>query len=334
MKRHIFQFSAILLFGVVIYSAGCESRMDPFSSRNQAPQITVFEFRPDQNPQVGEDSLEYISDATYRLQLAYNDAEFANSETQTLEAVFKFINGSGTFSHEDFEPMDEANLRFKVPPTFSDDLQFIPDTSGLFRIELTLTDGVKTTDPPARTEPTVFFMPMVADLQVTPSEGTFPLQTVIDATGSRGPAGGELTYEIFIDGVSTYGQSRVPHVFETPRPTPYQVRLRLTSNRTSLVATASTSVLVRNTPPVADFTFSATQVPGEILFTSTSIDTDSTDMITDYRWKWGDGTPEESGANLKSIRHRYGLTGSYSVILVVTDRFGATAEREKTVTVQ
>jgi hypothetical protein len=327
-------FLSILAFTFIIYTTGCETKKDPFSARNQAPQITAFFFRPDENPRVGKDSLEFISDATYRLHLEYNDAEFANSETQTLEAVFKFINGSGTFSHDDFEPIGETALRFKTPPTFNDDLQFIPDTSGLVRIELTLTDGVKTTDPPARTAPTVFFLPLVADLQVTPSEGTFPLQTVIDATGSRGPAGGILAYEIFIDGQSTYNQSKVTHVFETPKSTPYQIRLQVTSSRTSLTATANASVLVRNTPPVADFTFSATQVPGEILFTSTSTDPDSTDMITNYRWKWGDGTEENSGSNLKSIRHRYGLTGEYSVILVVTDRFGATDEKEQTVTVK
>ncbi|MFQ5632365.1 MAG: PKD domain-containing protein, partial [bacterium] len=335
MRQHALTLGIVAFAFMIIYTAGCESKKDPFSAKNQAPQITAFFFRPDENPKVGEDSLKFKSNKSYRIHLEFKDVEFTNSETQTLEAVFNFINGSGTFSHNDLQPIGESALRFITPPTFNDDILFVPDTSGLIRIELTLTDGVKTTDPPARTAPTVFFLnlspvpsfttsqdqdnpfrfrfdpaasydrdgaiekfiwifgdattpdtllddkavtheyasagkysvvlkvmdndgaisasnpvevttPPVAVLQVTPTQGTFPLVVVIDATGSQDPSGGELTYEIFIDNQLTYtAQNLVTHVFNTPRVSAYIIRLHVVSSRTGLDDDAIEAVVVK-----------------------------------------------------------------------------------------
>ncbi|MFQ5632344.1 MAG: PKD domain-containing protein, partial [bacterium] len=157
MKQHALLLSIFVFSCVLIYTAGCESKKDPFSAKNQAPVIADFSFQPDPKMQdIGADSLKFRSGESYKLRLEYNDAEFASSETQKLQAVFQFINGSGAFSHDKFEPDGSDGQRFKVPPSFNDDVLFLPDTSGLVRIELTLSDGVKSNDPPARTS-AIFF---------------------------------------------------------------------------------------------------------------------------------------------------------------------------------
>lgn len=489
----------------------CETRKDPFAAKNTAPQITSFFFRPDTLPNIGADSLKFRPGTSYRLHLEYNDPEFAGSETQQLEARFKFILGSGQFTHDRFQPIEGDRLRFRVPGTFNDDVLFTPATAGLIHIELVLSDGVKDSDPPGRAS-AVFFenlapipvftaqaltqvnpyrfafdpsnshdrdgkirqfiwrfgddsdpqtvqsnsvitheyalagqyrvllkivdnegkadsteqvittnnqppvaalrvipeagqapleidynagssfdpdgtiasyqitfddgetaqqaagkhtyqrdgdyrvllvvrdnlgladstarqvqvsTPPVAVLKVSPLAGTFPLQVTIDASESHDPFGGDLRYEIFIDGQLFYTQSKVMHTFVTPKVSAYLIRLEVTSSRTGLRSIANEAVQVKNTPPVADFTFTPPnpQATVQILFNSTSIDPDSTDTITNYRWIWGDGT-EDSGAGLQSVIHQYNVTRTYTVKLIVTDRFGATGEKEKTVVVQ
>ena len=509
--------SSLLIFAaLLIYATGCESKKDPFSAKNVAPAIAEFFFQPDQNlPNIGEDSLKFKAGEQYKLRIEYNDPEFASSETQTLEASFDFVSGSGTFSHDQFEPIGTSGKRFRVPATFSDDVLFSPDASGLVRIELTLSDGVKSTETPARTSAIFFenlapipsfssralnqvnpyrfefnpstsrdrdgtiesyiwnfgdntptetvlnnsvitheynnagqyrvilklvdnegkidsteqaittsnqrpvanlsidpdpstgkapftitynagssFYPdgsiasylvsfadgstaqtvsgshtYVADgsyrvllivrdnlgladstskqiqvstppnavLNVTPRQGAFPLEVDIDAAASNDPFGGDLDYEIFIDNQLTYtGQNKVSHVFDTPRVSAYIVRLRVTSQRTGLSDEASEAVTVKNTPPVANFTFFPTkpQATVDIRFdASTSFDPDSTDAITNYQWNWGDGSQPQTGAGLVTVIHEYLNDGEYLVRLTVTDRFGGTSAKTDTVRV-
>ena len=166
--------------------------------------------------------------------------------------------------------------------------------------------------------------PPIALLTITPKQGAFPLIATIDASHSVDPFGGDLKYRIYIDGELKYTQSKVVHVFETPKSSAYLVRLEVESQRNGMSSSTTESVFVTNTPPVADFTYTPQnpQPTVEITFTSTSTDPDSTDAITNYHWIWGDGS-EDSGSSLRSIIHKYSISRTYLVKLEVTDRFGS-----------
>jgi PKD repeat protein len=516
MKRKVLLAILALAAAFIVFTIACERHKDPFSAKNTAPRIISFVFKPDPNlPAIRPDSLRYRPVTSYALHLEYEDAEFRDSDTKTLQARFRFINGSGKISHDQFrKPGAEADvLKFaEVPAKFNGDLLFTPDASGRVRLELVLSDGVRDSEPapasvvffenlapvpsftaraltqvnpyriefnPERSQdrdgditqakfiwsfgdnskpdtvlgrsiitheyvlagqyrvrlrieddegkansieqlvttnnqapvaalrvtpqsgqapleidynaggsfdpdgtiasyeisfddgataqnvagkhtytrdgnyrvllivkdnlgladttirPVQVATPPAAKLTVTPRQGSFPLRCTIDASESKDPFGGELSYQIFIDGQLRYTQPKVTHFFDIPKTTAYLVRLEVESLRNGLRANANADVLVTNTPPVANFTFTPSnpQATVEIRFTSTSSDPDSTDTITNYRWIWDDGK-EDAGGNLRSITHRYDVSRTYLVKLIVTDRFNATGEKEIPVKVE
>jgi PKD repeat protein len=80
-----------------------------------------------------------------------------------------------------------------------------------------------------------------------------------------------------------------------------------------------------NTPPVASFTSSCTDL--SCSFTNTSTDPD--DDPLSYDWDFGDGTTSESA----DPTHAYAEAGTYTVTLTVTDDDGATDATSQNVTV-
>ncbi len=82
-----------------------------------------------------------------------------------------------------------------------------------------------------------------------------------------------------------------------------------------------------NDPPVANFTHSENFLTASFDGSSSS-DVDGT--IASYSWNFGDGTPAGSGV---TPTHTYGLAGTYSVTLTVTDNRGGTGSVTKSVTV-
>lgn len=82
-------------------------------------------------------------------------------------------------------------------------------------------------------------------------------------------------------------------------------------------------------PPVASFTFSPTELVVDEVVTfnaSSSYDADLGGEIVSYAWNFGDGTQKlYIDANLTDITtHTYTVTGTYTVILTVTDKEGLT----------
>lgn len=73
----------------------------------------------------------------------------------------------------------------------------------------------------------------------------------------------------------------------------------------------------QNQPPLANFTFSCSELACS--FTSTSSDPDGT--MASYAWTFGDGAT----STLQDPSHTYGAAGSYLVTLVVTDNAGASS---------
>ncbi len=80
-----------------------------------------------------------------------------------------------------------------------------------------------------------------------------------------------------------------------------------------------------NVPPVANFTFTTSGLTAT--FTDTSTDSDGT--IASRSWNFGDGTT----STLTNPTKTYAASGTYSVVLTVTDNVGATSTRTTAVTV-
>ncbi|MFQ5613528.1 MAG: PKD domain-containing protein, partial [Anaerolineae bacterium] len=81
---------------------------------------------------------------------------------------------------------------------------------------------------------------------------------------------------------------------------------------------ATTTLKIRDIPPVAGFTSSAPDKIGQTsAFESTS---SGTNLV--YTWDFGDGSPPVSGQS-PEVSHTYPLTGSYTAILTATNSEGS-----------
>ncbi len=89
---------------------------------------------------------------------------------------------------------------------------------------------------------------------------------------------------------------------------------------------AAAGRIVPNRIPVASFTTAASYL-GVTVDASASSDSDGT--IASYSWQFGDGS---TGSGVTAA-HTYAASGTYSVILTVTDNVGATATTTRSVTV-
>ena len=85
------------------------------------------------------------------------------------------------------------------------------------------------------------------------------------------------------------------------------------------------SILLQNSPPVANFTTSVVDLT--VNFTDTS--TDSGGAIVSWSWDFGDGNTSTS----QNTIHTYTTEGTYLVTLTVTDNEGATGDNSQNVTV-
>lgn len=162
----------------------------------------------------------------------------------------------------------------------------------------------------------------VADLKITPREGPFPLNCLFDATASYDPLGGELEYDIYIDGQLQYeNMASVNHVFENPEK--YLVRLVVTSKKNALTNAVQQTVSVNNLNPRADFTWSpaSPQHMTPVTYTSTSIDSNSADEISYYKWTFPFGKIEE-GQTKNTVIHTFDAgVDTFRVKLEVWDKF-------------
>jgi PKD repeat protein len=143
-----------------------------------------------------------------------------------------------------------------------------------------------------------------------------------DGSGSRDSDGTVTSFTWDFGDHTTASGSSVSHSYAAGGQ--YTVTLTVTDNGGA--SNSQTQTVIANSPPVASFTFSCGR------FTcsfdgSSSRDADGT--ITNYAWKFGDGTTG-SGA---TVTHTYALPRTYTVTLTVKDNGGATGVQTNSVTV-
>lgn len=97
-----------------------------------------------------------------------------------------------------------------------------------------------------------------------------------------------------------------------------------------LVDTASMNITVKNSPPIANFTFSPlAPVVGEAVTFDGSFSSPEGGVIVGYYWNFGDGA-NDAGA---IVTHVYEYSDTFNVTLMVVDSEGLNATLEKQVTV-
>lgn len=136
------------------------------------------------------------------------------------------------------------------------------------------------------------------------------------------PDGDPLVYawDLDNDGVFETSGAVVTNIW--PDDGVYAVVFRVEDDRGGL-ATATTTVMVNNLPPIAAAGPDQVGLVGELLFFdgSGSRDPGSADTLS-FEWDFGDGAPGASGVQ---ATHSYTASGVYTVTLTVTDNDGAAA---------
>jgi PKD repeat protein len=148
----------------------------------------------------------------------------------------------------------------------------------------------------------------------------------LDGSGSVDPDGTIASYAwTFGDGSNGTG-AHPSHAYSAAGP--YTATLTVTDNRggTATATVPVTAGAVPNVPPVASYTTSCT-------FLACSFDgsgsSDPDGTVASYAWDFGDGATA-TGA---TATHSFGIAGTYSVALTVTDNSGAPTTLTKQVTV-
>ncbi len=181
--------------------------------------------------------------------------------------------------------------------------------------------------------------PPVASFTIVPAEGQSPLAVQLDATSSLDPDGQIVAWRWdFGDGAAAWaaGPSSCPGPAPCPssdpehrpchlylRPGQLTVSLAVEDNRGGVVRSEQ-PLVIANAPPRLDLTASPPTGTGEqpsSFDASRSCDPDG--ELVSYRWRFDDGSPEETGPR---VSHRFsGDRTSYRVELVAADDLGATS---------
>src|SRR2546428_3027289 len=189
---------------------------------------------------------------------------------------------------------------------------------GNYDVTLTVTDNDGATGPTTKTVNIVNASPTASF--------TFScngLKCNFDGSGSSDADGTIANYAwTFGDGTTASGQTTT-HTYAAPGN--YTAALSVTDND-GATGTQSKTVSVVNTPPTASFTFSCGNLACNFDGSGSS-DTDGT--IASYAWNFGDG----STGSGPMTNHTYTASGSYTVLLTVTDNAGGTGATSHGVTV-
>jgi PKD repeat protein len=200
---------------------------------------------------------------------------------------------------------------------------------GTYAVTLTVTDSAGETNSSTQTitvdkPPTAAFTPSTT--VATP--GT---QLSFNGTQSAPGAGGTIT-----DYKWTFGDGTTDDTGTTPTTThtygnPGAYNVTLTTTDDLGVSSTGTQVLTVDAPPTASFTAPSTPLtPGSSATFDTSASSDAFGTITGYSWNFGD----RSNGTGPDPTHTYTSSGTYTVLLTVTNNAGQTATSSQVVTVE
>ena len=225
-------------------------------------------------------------------------------------------------------------------------------TSGSFTVVLRVTDDKGATATAERTisvtaaeEPGGAGAGPTASFTATPLVGAAPLTVTFNASASS-YAGHAITYYSwdFGDGVTGTGMTTT-HTYAPLVTTTYNVVLRIiASDNTEDTATRDITVTV--TPaapgtnnPTASFTTAPSKVvaPRVVVCDGGNSAAAAGRTLTEWIWRFGDGTSPQSRNNDDPIEHRYvtdQASETFTITLIVIDDEDGTDTEQRTVTVE
>ena len=180
--------------------------------------------------------------------------------------------------------------------------------------------------------------PPEASFTATPNPALTGASVTFNAGASKDPDGSIAKYVWDLDGNGTYETdtgtaSSVSRTYATVGNR--QIGLKVIDNK-GATATASRTVTIQNSPPIASFT--ATPNPASVGATvafNASASKDSDGTIAKYEWDLdGNGTYETDTGTTPAISGSYGTVGERTIGLRVTDNEGTTATATKILVVQ
>jgi PKD repeat protein len=166
----------------------------------------------------------------------------------------------------------------------------------------------------------------------SPSSPTTDTTIQFDASGSKDSDGVITSYDWWFGDGDTASGVRTTHVYRVAGT--YSVTLVVTDDRGASASVTKTVTVTAGPLPTAEFTISPSPANvGRVVTFDGALSTAPTGRtIVEYRWNFGDGSPIVRTSNPVTT-HTYGVAGSYTITLVVTDSQGATAGKSNTLTV-
>ena len=179
---------------------------------------------------------------------------------------------------------------------------------------------------------------VTADFNINPSL-VAGQPVVLDATPSSSTNGQITDYQwtYIHDGENRLGGDFQQMITKTfPEPGEWQIDLIVTDETGSDNWESRTVTVANNTGPTAAFSIdpSPVTVDQEVTLNATA-STDSDGQVTDYQWTYiHDGENRLGGDFQKQVAKTFPEPGEWQIDLIVTDDYGDTNWRSKTITVR
>ncbi len=198
--------------------------------------------------------------------------------------------------------------------------------AGTYTVTLTVTDDSGNTNTGSATK-TITDRPPVASFSESMTQALTQIAISFNASSSADVDGSITIYSWSFGDGSTGSGAIVLHSYATAGS--YTVNLTVTDDSGN-AGTASSVKSIGDRPPVASFTVSTTTVVvGKPLNLDGSGSSDPDGTISNYSWSFGDS----ANGTASFISHIYNTTGTFQVVLVVTDNSGSTGSVSQLISV-
>lgn len=281
----------------------------------------------------------YADPGTYAVKLTVTD-DRGGKNTVTKDIVVKAVNqlpvaefsseqsglrvsfdGSGSADADGQIAGYEWNFGDDSPTASGKNIDHLYAADGEYTVTLTVTDDDGETAEIQRTLLVANGVPQAAF-----SLAADGLVLEVDGTDSSDPEGEELEYAWDFGDSGTATGAEATHEYSESGS--YEISLTVTDvNGASDTATKTATVRMPNAAPIAAFDSTVDGLESSF-DASGSVDTDGT--IESYAWDFGDG----NGGTGETVTHEYATSGTYEVVLTVTDNGDAKAQATAQITVQ
>ena len=201
-------------------------------------------------------------------------------------------------------------------------------TEGTYFVKLVVTDNDGNEDSDIQTLVVGIDQGPTAVIEISPGSPKFGETVYFDGSGSTDKDGTIVSYRWdFGDGSTGTGETTT-HQYS--RAGTYTVTLEVTDDSGNTGSAYENIEVTSGSPPTAVFFHSPTNpVVGETVSFNATESTDEDGTIVSWQWDFGDGGTGSGGITT----HSYQASGTYKVILIVTDNDGNTNRAEGNVAV-